>query len=132
MFDEIGLASESHLQCELHGTGASLLVLGSYRAKTLIEHLGCGTEGCICQVPVDVAEVRMIEDVEGFGAELEFRMIQDSEVTPRSQIDLLGSKSSNQVSWCVSGFSSGGRNKCRLGCKRTTIDRAAPRILGAV
>ena len=61
---------EAEFERELHGARPTLLVLSCYRPKTLVQHLCRLAERSVSEIGVDVPEVRVIQQIEGFSAKL--------------------------------------------------------------
>src|ERR1044071_6414986 len=88
------LASESEPQRELDGAGAADLkgraqaAVDAARAEAARERLHALPEEAVGQVAHGVAEVRVVEDVENFGAHLQPRRLAEGELAAHCEVEL--------------------------------------------
>ena len=89
--------SELQLQRKLHRAWTALLVLRCHRAEACVQSLRGLPKGGIRERRIDVTEVRMVEEIEGLGAELQVEIPVDREFAPDGKVQLRGSESSNKI-----------------------------------
>ena len=77
-----GCGLECQPKGELHGARPTLLILRGEGAEAGVEHLRGLPKLRVGVVGIDVAEVGVVEEIEGLGPEVEYEIVSQREVAP--------------------------------------------------
>ena len=88
---------EDELESKLHGTRATHLIERTQDAQRTRQCSRGLPKSTLAELRVDGSEIRVIEDVESFGAELQFQPLMDRKIPTDSQVHLQSPKKPCEV-----------------------------------